>query len=181
MKPKKEVIMQETTKSRIVFTIRLISWILIGCVLPISVFAYKFGLFREYTLVVDELGNVVSKTNPSLNGWGIISCLLVGSFISAIVKDISDAYVGYSLAKQCYKGICSTMPLIIAFAVCYFLKGVLDQVMFCLIILILCKLVSTPINPLPKWKYEKRGSEDYSTLFEAFTAFIRNHRLGGDV
>ena len=167
------------TKNRIVFITRLVSWILIGCVAPIAFFATKFGLFREVTIVQDELGNVISKTGASLNGWGIISCFLVGTFISNILKEVSDAFVGYSLMKQCYKGLCSTMPLIIAFTVCYFLNGVLEQVMLCLIVIIICKLVSTPINPLPKWKYEKQGVEEYSTMFENFTKFVKERKLGG--
>lgn len=171
--------MSELSKKRTIFIVRLVSWILIGCVAPIIFFAIKFGLFREVTVVQDELGNIVSRNDFSLNGWGIVSVLLVGSFISNILKEVSDAFVGYSLLKQCYKGLCSTMPLIIAFAVCYFLNGVLEQVMLCLIVLILCKLISTPINPLPKWKYEKRGAEDYSTMFEHFTKFVKNYKSGG--
>lgn len=168
--------MKETTKHRLVFWIRLVSWIAIGCVIPIVIFAHEFGLFVKVTVVYDELGNVVSKTNSTLNGWGIVSVLLIGSFLSSILKDVAEASSpGYSLIKQCYMGLSKTMPLIIAFAVCYFLSGVLDQAMYCLIVLIICKLLSTPINPLPKWKYEKLGNEDYSTFIEHLTDFVKKH------
>ena len=168
-----------TAKNRTIFITRLISWLLVGCVAPIVFFATEFGLFEDSAIVKDELGNVIARTNYSLNGWGIVSCVLVGSFISNILKDVADAHTGYSLVKQCYKGICSTMPLIIAFSVCYFLNGVLEQVMTCLIVIIFCKLISTPINPLPKWKYEKQGSEDYSTMFENLTKFVKEHYKSG--
>lgn len=172
--------MSETVKNRIIFWTRLVSWIVVGCAAPIGTFAYKFGLFTRHTVEYDELGNIVSQTDVSLNGWGIISVLLVGSFISAIVKELADSCTGYSMLKQCYMGICKTMPLIIAFAMIYFLSGVLEQLMFCLMVLIICKLASIPLNPLPKWKFEKKGKEDYSTLAEALTGFVKKYTKRGE-
>ena len=171
--------MSDTMKNRIVFWVRMFSWIAIGCGTPIGVFAYKFGLFTTTTVEYDTLGNVVSQSSTSLNGWGIVSVVLIGSFISSILKEVADAYTGYSLTKQCFVGICKTIPLIVAFAICYFLNGVLEQVMFCLITLIICRLISIPLNPLPKWKYEKRGEEDYSTIVEALTKFVKPRNGGG--
>lgn len=171
--------MTETSKNRMIFWSRLISWLAIGCGVPIGTFAYKFGLFKNTITIYDELGNVVVQGNLSLNGWGIISCILIGSFIMNVIKEVADANTGYSLTKQCYMGIVQAMPLIIAFAVTYFLKGVVDEVMFCLAVLILCKLISTPINPLPKWKYDKLGKEDYSTVVNALTDFVKSHLKGG--
>lgn len=171
--------MTTVAKNRTIFWTRLVSWIGVGCVTPISVFAAKFGLFTKTTVEYDELGNAISQTDVSLNGWGIVSCILIGTFITSIIKELADAHVGYSLTKQCYIGLCKTMPLIVAFTVLYFLSGVIEHVMFCLIILILCKLVSTPLNPLPKWKYEKKGEEDYTTVTEALTEFVKSHLKRG--
>ena len=173
--------MSQIAKNRIIFWTRMVSWLAVGCGTPITVFAIKFGLFTKTTVEYDELGNIMSQTDVSLNGWGIVSVLLIGSFISAIVKDVAESYTGYSLIKQCYVGLCKTMPLIIAFAVLYFLSGVIEQIMFCLMILIVCRLVSIPLNPLPKWKYEKKGNEDYSTLTEVLTDFVKNHLKRGEL
>jgi hypothetical protein len=52
--------------------------------------------------------------------------------------------------------------------------------MFCLITIIICKLISTPLNPLPKWKYEKLGKEDYASITEALTNFVKEHTKRGD-
>lgn len=161
-------------KNRIVFWIRLLSWLSIGCGVPIAVFSYKFGLFTEHAVEYDALGNVVSQPDISLNGWGIVSVLLIGCFVSTILKEITDSYTGYSLVKQCYAGICKTIPFIIAFVIMYFLKNIIEQTMFCLGVIVLCRLISIPLNPLPKWKYEKRGSEDYSTLVETITETLKN-------
>ena len=171
--------MTDLVKNRTVFWARMVSWLAVGCGAPIGAFAYKFGLFTKTVTEYDELGNVVSHTSTSLNGWGIVSVLLVGSFVIQILKEIIDSCSGYSLTKQFYVGLCKTVPLIIAFAVCYFLNGVINQVMYCLMVLIICKLASTPLNPLPKWRYEKQGKEDYSTVTEALTDFVKSHAKRG--
>lgn len=172
--------MSEALKNRLIFWMRMLSWLAVGCGTPIGVFAYKFGLFTKTTVTYDELGNVVSQTSTSLNGWGLVSVLLIGSFITTILKDLVDSCSGYSLTKQCYVGICKTMPLIIAFATMYFLNGVISQVMYCLGILIVCRLISIPLNPMPKWKYEKQGAEDYNTLTESLTKFVKSHLKRGE-
>lgn len=164
---------------RAIFWTRFVSWIAVGCGAPITVFATKFGLFTAEVPTVDALGNVVSAPNVSLNGWGIVACLLVGSYLSNIVKEIADATEGYSMMKQVWKGISDTLPLIIILTVCYFLSGVLSQVMYCLTTVIVCKLAATPINPLPKWKWEKKGVEDYSQISEVFTSLIKKHPKEG--
>lgn len=157
----------------VVFWIRMVLWILVGCITPIVVFAVKFGLFTVAEPSVDSLGNVIATPNISLNGWGIVACILVGSYVTNIVKEVSNASTGYSFMKQVWKGILSTVPLIVLFAICYFLSGVIQQVMFCLITVIICKLISVPINPLPKWRWEKKGVEDYSQLSEVLMKLLK--------
>lgn len=169
--------MSEKLKYRIVFWIRMLFWALSGCVAPVAVFAHKFGLFKP-TVEYDSLGNVVSN-DVSLNGWGIISCIIIGTFLISVVQEIADAYVGYSLTKQCYVGILKIMPLIIAYVIGYFLSGVISQVMYCLAVIIICKLISIPINPLPKWKYDKLGIEDYADALKLFSNFVKRVGKGG--
>lgn len=147
-----------------VFWGRLICWISASTVAPIAVFASKFGLFSEqhYEPMYDELGNVINATPPALNGWGIVSCMIIGLTITSILKEVVKAYSGYSLPKQVLTGIVnSVLPLVVCFGICYFLEGVLDSVKYCLIILIITKLIAIPLNPLPKWRYEKNGVENY--------------------
>lgn len=162
-----------------VFWIRMVGWFGIGCVTPIAVFAAKFGLFKTAPNV-DALGNQISGPSVSLNGWGIIACVLLGSYIASAVQEVADAHTGYSLAKQCYTGVAKTVPLIIVYLVCYFLNGVMSQVIYCLSWLIICRLISIPLNPLPKWKYEKKGVEDYSDALKYFTAIVKHKKGGGE-
>ena len=172
--------MSEMTKNRAVFWTRFASWLGVECGIPITVFASKFGLFKKEYPICDELGNVISKPSVSLNGWGIVCCILLGGFLMSVLKEVVDAQQGYSLTKQCWVGLRKTMPLIVALAILYFLNGVIEQVIFCLIIVIICRLIATPINPLPKWKYEKQGKEEYTAASEALTNFVKNSLKRGE-
>ena len=162
---------------RTVFWLRMAGWFGIGCVTPVAVFAAKFGLF-SVTPTVDALGNPISNAKISINGWGIVACVLIGSYIANIVKEVAEAHKGYSLAKQCYTGVAKTIPLIVAYLICYFLSGVMAQTMYCLAWLIICRLIALPLNPLPKWKFEKQGIEDYDDALKYFTAIVK--KKGGD-
>ena len=162
---------------RVTFWSRMVGWFGIGCVTPIAVFATKFGLFKAEP-VTDALGNIVSSPAVQLNGWGAVACVLLGSYLINIIQEVADACTGYSLTKQCYIGISKTIPLIIAYAVCYFLNGVMAQAMYCLAWLIVCRLAAVPINPLPKWKYEKKGVEDYADALKYFTGFVKTLKKG---
>jgi hypothetical protein len=166
--------MTSKTKFRAVFWGRMSGWLGTSVVIPIAVFASKFGLFKQNTVVVDSLGNVVQKTNLSLNGWGIVCCLIVGSTVLQILKEVVAASKGYSLAKQCYDGLAKLMPLVIAYCICYFLHDTISQAMFCLGTLIACRAIAIPLNPLPKWRYEKTGVENYADLLDGLIDFVKN-------
>lgn len=171
--------LSEKSKYRLIFWIRMVLWTAVGCATPVVVFATKFGLFKN-TPKYDELGNVIPNANVSLNGWGIISCIIIGMFIMNIVQEIADAHIGYSLTKQCYMGISKTIPFVIVYAICYFLNGAIGHLMYCLAVLIVCKLIATPLNPLPKWRYDKLGLEEYTDALKFLSVFVKSFKKGGD-
>lgn len=172
--------MKPKTKSRLIFWGRMTGWLGVGVVTPIATFAAKFGLFTENKPIVDALGNTIEQPNIALNGWGIICCLLIGSYVTQILKEVVNANKGYSLTKQCYDGFVKLIPWVMAYGICYFLNGVLSQIMFCLAILIACRAAAVPLNPLPKWRYEKTGTEDYSDLLSGLTEYVKNLKKRGD-
>lgn len=172
--------MTSKTKSRIVFWSRMTGWLGVGVAAPVTAFATKFGLFTSQEPVVDALGNTVQHGSIALNGWGIVCCLLVGSYVIQILKEIVAANQGYSMTKQMYDGAVKLIPYIIAYGICFFLNGVIGQIMYCLAVLIVCKLVAIPLNPLPKWRYEKSGVEDYRDLLDGLTEIFKNLRKKGD-
>lgn len=167
-------------KSLILFWIRLIMWVGVSCITPVAVFSKKFGLFEEasYEPVYDELGNIVNASPPALNGWGILSCIIVGFTILTILKEVSKAYVGYSFTKQIIKGICSAVPIAICFALCYFLEDNIETLKYCFAVLLITKLIAIPLNPLPKWRYEKSGVENYNDFIKTMSEYIKTLRKG---
>lgn len=174
---------KEKRKALAVFWLRMFGWLLTGCGAPITTFAVKFGLFTKtgYEIVYDELGNPTSITTTALNGWGIVSCMLVGFTIIQILKEVVSAYTGYSLTKQILDGILhKIIPLLIAFFICYFISGVVQQMMVCLGVVIVCQIVAIPLNPLPKWKYEKKGCEDYSDAMSSMVKMLKERFKNGE-
>jgi hypothetical protein len=170
--------MSSNAKARLIFWLRMFGWTAAGVAAPTITFATKFGLFNVNSPTVDTLGNVVQSTSVSLNGWGIVCCLLLGSYVMQILKEVMHANSGYSLTKQCYDGIVKTVPYAIAYGVCFFLNGVISQIMFCLAVLIICRIVAIPLNPLPKWRYEKTGVEDYRDLLSGLTEIVKKLKKG---
>ena len=172
-----ETKLKEGKNSLLIFWLRMAGYVLAGVGAPVTTFAIKFGLFDTYgyETMTDELGNVVG-TRVALNGWGIVSVVLAGFFFIGMFKEIVDGYTGYSLVKQTLMGIYKRiLPLVIIIFVCYFLKGVLDQIMFCLITIGISQIVAIPLDPLPKWSAE-RGTENYDTLIErGLSLFHKRH------
>lgn len=167
----------QTRKVRglVIFWARMVGWIIASCVIPIITFSVKFGLFTKNVEQTDSLGNVVESSSVSLNGWGIISCLVIGFTISKVIKEVIAAYPKYCLAKQCLSGFVKTvLPLAIGFFMCVFLDGVIHHVMFCLGVLAVCQAIAIPLNPLPKWRYEKTGVEEYNTIVSYVTNVLQN-------
>lgn len=164
-------------KELLIFWLRMIGWAAAAVAAPITTFSIKFGLFTEYgyQVTTDDLGNVTGM-KVALNGWGIVSILLIAFAIISVLNEVIDAYAKkYSYAKQILLGIKNKIvPIAVAIGVCYFLKGVVDQIIFCLTTIGICQLAATALNPLPEWKSKKKGEEDYSDLISLLPKYIRS-------
>ena len=162
-------------KALLVFWLRMVGWILTGTVAPITTFAIKFGLFTEYgyDVTTDELGNVTGM-KIALNGWGIISILLIALTVSSVLKEILEAHSKYSMTKQCIQGAISRIiPLAVALGITYYISGVIQQVEFCLAVMIISQCAAIPLNPLPAWKYKKLGEESYNDIWTEIVKIIK--------
>lgn len=174
--------MNPKTKARLIFWARMFGWICTGCVAPIVIFATKFGLFDKsgYRVTTDELGNIVEVNPTAPNGWGIIACIVIAWTLIQIVKEIKNAYKGYSFVKQCLNGVINTLiPFVALTVACFFLREALDKVAYCLIVIGICRTAAVPLNPLPKWRHEKQGTEDYSDALESLVKLIKDKFQGG--
>lgn len=170
----KAYILSPKAKALVIFWVRMVSWIATSCVIPIVTFSVKFGLFNKTTVKTDSLGNVIETQSTSLNGWGIVACAVIGFTVSTILKEVIAAYPQYSLAKQWLTGFRKiVLPLLIGFFVCLFINNVVQHIMFCLGTLAVCQFIAIPLNPLPKWRYEKSGVEEYSTALSCLTKIVK--------
>lgn len=157
-------------QKRTIFIIRLIAWIIAECVVPIVIFAVRFDLFSITKPTADAMGNVIAKTTVSINGWGIVSCIVLGVSVIQVLKELCESFTGFSLTKQIFKGFASSViPLMVGYFVCYFLAGAINDVMFCLMAIALSRALAVPLNPLPQWKYETQQKENYDSAFNIIT------------
>lgn len=179
-----EVIQQEEStesvqarKELLIFWLRMFGWIIAGVAAPITTFSIKFGLFTEYgyKVTTDELGNVTGM-HVALNGWGIVSVCLIAFAIISVLNEIIDAYSKkYSYTKQLLMGLKNRIvPLAIAIGICWFLRGVVDQIIFCLVTIGISQIAAVAVNPLPEWKAKKKGEEDYSDLLTLLPKYIKS-------
>lgn len=171
-------------KRLLIFWSRMAGWFLTGVGIPITVFSIKFGLFTKYgyEVTTDELGNITGS-RVAINGWGIVSIILIGIFALSIINEILKAYENkYSFTKQCLDGLRKRIiPLALVIGICYWLRGVLDQVIFCLFIIGVAQLAAIPLNPLPEWRNRKLKQEDYSDcLTELVRIFKKRLSKKGD-
>ena len=169
-------------KELLVFWARMIGWLVAGVAAPITVFSLKFGLFNEYgyQVTTDELGNVTGS-HIALNGWGIVSICLIGFAAFSIISEVIDAYSKkYTFTKQCLIGLKNRiLPLAIALGICFYLKGVIEQIIFCIEIIGLCQIAAIPLNPIPKWKAKVKGEEDYSDIITGLRTFLKRKNEEG--
>jgi len=170
-------------KRLLIFWARMIGWLAAGVGAPITTFAIKFGLFTEYgyTVTTDELGNVTGS-HIAINGWGIVSIILIGAAALSIINEIVDAYSKkYSFTKQCLVGLRNRIiPIAIAIGVCFYLKGVIEQIIFCLTVIGISQIAAIPLNPMPEWKSRVKGEEDYSDIITGLRAFLKAHSKKGE-
>lgn len=168
-------------KELLIFWARMIGWLAAGVAAPITTFSLKFGLFNEYgyQVTTDELGNITGS-HIALNGWGIVSVALLGFTIINILHEIIDAFSNkYSFTKQCLVGLKNRIiPIAIAIVACYYLKGVIDQIIFCLTVIGISQIAAVPLNPLPKWKAKVKGEEDYSDIITGLRKILNRNKKG---
>lgn len=171
-------------KDLLIFWLRMFGWVASAVVAPITVFSIKFGLFTEYgyKVTTDDLGNVTGM-RVALNGWGIVSIVLIAFAVFSVLHEVIDAYSKkYSYAKQILLGLKNKiLPIAVALGICYCLKGVIDQIIFCLFTIGISQLAATCLNPLPKWKSEKKGEEDYSDLLSMLPKYLKTKMKKEDI
>lgn len=149
-----------------VFWIRFVLWTLCACVLPFLFIVWRFELFRT-----------VSKFQ--IGGWGIIAVFIVGIFAIVLVKYIRLALNSkYTMTGQILNGICKViLPLVILLAILICVRDSVETTIKVLGVVTFLELVAIPLNPLPKWVYEKqkdvKDSEKKETVDYLLDSFFK--------
>lgn len=128
-----------------VFWTRFVSWFLFSCGLPFAFIVWRFQLFQK-----------ISKIQ--IGGWGIIAIIIVAVFIFTVIKYVKLALnAKYTMTAQILGGICKIiLPLLVALITLYSVRDNVDLMIQVLGCVTICEAIAIPLNPLPKWAYEKQ-------------------------
>lgn len=129
-------------KKKIIFIIRALLWFYFSLFLPIC------AITKNYDLV---------KPNPfKYTGWAIICSIFLVISISAIFGYIIQS-LRYSIYIQIFSGIKKILiPIIVMLLICTIIDKNIDKIMNILKICLISEAVAIPINPFPKWVYERK-------------------------
>lgn len=143
---KKETLTEWLDKHpKTVFWTRLSLWAIFACILPFVFISWRFELF-----------NTVSKIK--IGGWGIIAIVIVAVFIFSLIRYLK-LYFGtkYTLTGQCLSGFCKViLPLCVTMVTFYAVKSDIELMLQVLGVVTASEFIAIPLNPLPKWVYEKQ-------------------------
>ena len=149
------------THPKTIFWIRFVFWTLFACMLPFLFIVFRFNLFHT-----------ISKMK--FGGWGIIAIIIVAFFTIAILKYIKVALNSkYSMTAQLLNGFCKVIiPLLTFFLIVQAMHSDIDLLLQVMGVVIICEAIAIPINPLPKWAYEKQKDVRAEERKEAFDYLI---------
>lgn len=130
---------------RAVFWIRFAFWTIFAAIIPFLFIALRFKLFK-------------AMSEYQLSGWGIFGIIILVVFVFTILRYVRIALSAkYTLVGQCLEGFTRVIiPLLILLLVVNSMRNNVDVFIKALSCVIICEAIAIPINPLPKWVYEKQ-------------------------
>lgn len=153
---------EETEKNRKkeikIFVIRIVLFVLFGCVLPFIFIAWRYDIFR----VEKEVSAKVSLT-----GWGFIAIVIAFFFFRYIYKTLKSI-MPYSYAYQIINGVLKViLPLVLVYIVASGIAKSIELFKQALAITMICEIVAIFVNPFPKYLHDKgvEKTEDIMDLF----------------
>lgn len=158
VKEKKSFITWIKEHPKTVFITRLILWITFAAVLPFLFIALRYGIFTN-------------QSQFKLTGWGFIAIIIILVFVGTLVKYLCKG-LKPGLAKQCVVGFVKIiLPLSALFLLTKSIEDsihLFNQALGCVI---LCELVSIPLNPFPAW-IEKINKDNEEKKVESLSDII---------
>lgn len=131
------------TKEKKVFILRIVLWSLFAGVIPVIFIGWRYDLFKK-------------ASNFKLSGWGLIAIIFIFAFLKVLVGYIRAGIKEYSMLKQVLNGIFKVLiPLGVLLLLCVGIRSNIEQFIQALSCAIICETIAIPLNPFPKWVYEK--------------------------
>lgn len=131
------------------FVTRLCLYVLIGAVIPFVYLVWKFNLFTPQP----------SKEEVTLGGWGIIAIIFIAIFFLKTLKAIRKGMVFSAYTKTIDAITKLFIPLFVSIVIVNFLGNIQEELLRFLIVLFICAIPATVVNPIPRWAYENKIEE----------------------
>lgn len=143
---------KEKNNEKTNFVVRIILWALFSCVIPVVFIGWRYNLFSK-------VGGL------QLSGWGLIAIVIIFVFLYVVVKYIRAGFIEWSMTKQIINGICRVViPLGALLLICISLKNNLDIFIQALSCVLVSEIIAIPLNPFPKWVWEKSQGRFENTI-----------------
>lgn len=151
------------SKEKKIFILRAILWALFSCVIPVIFIAWRYDLF-------EKVGGV------QLSGWGIIAIIIIFAFLYAVIKYIRAGFIEHSMIKQIINGILRVLlPLGALLGLCISLRNSLDVFIQALGLVLISETVAIPLNPFPKWVWDKTQGR-FESAVDYITDRLNNNK-----
>lgn len=154
--------MEEETKIRKMslkeYLIRLVIWIAVLTVAPITYLEINYGLFTN-------------NAGMALTGWGVVGVIFLAIIAFYILNQIKNGFMKGTMLRQCFDGFLKLIPIVAVVIVIHYIKESAGKMEGFLVVVIACLAISIPINPNPKWAMQnniKTLSEVLNSVFKRF-------------
>lgn len=119
-------------------------WCLFACILPICFIGWRYDLFG---------GNAELR----LSGWGLIAIIIAFAFGMAVFRYAKIAFKAeFSYLWQCVSGFFKVVfPLLLVALALNTIKTDVDRMVQALTVVAIFEAVAVPLNPMPRWVYDK--------------------------
>jgi len=141
------------------FWAQFAAWATLALILPVGFIVWRYDLFR-------------TKTVTQFGAWGFIAIVIVAAFAIACLRYAKAGMKEWSMTKQVIMGVCRiTIPLL---ALCFALRSMADSIdllVQALAVATACETAAIPLNPFPKWVWERTKGEYESLIDYAFRKY----------
>lgn len=140
------------------FISRLIGYIILGLVIPMSFLIWRFDLFSK-----------TSKLN--IGGWGVVVIIFTAVFIAKLAKQACEA-IDNVFAKQIVDAVRKVLIPLLAATLCLYAVGDFwKELVNFFIALTICEPIAYVLNPFPEFLKEKEKEEKKSNLVKVLELF----------